>query len=803
MKKIISAILITAVLTGTTASAIEISEDWINISAWAYTDVSNFTNEGLMPESFKGINDYRIPITREQFAELVYPIYSSINDDYIPEYQETFSFFSDTDNYAVNRLGWNSIVLGIDNPSVHVIDETSIIYIDNSSNTETTNNRFMPDSTITREDAAVIAYRAGNFSSNDIAVDDSGKLSYALSKTLFTDDADISDYASFAVYHLNSIGIISGMEDGSFNPKGNITIEQAISMLYRLYQHLPAVPKADGADITAKEETLLKTYDNGFTETKLGNMLYIKDNDTALMKFETDMYFKLDCVSYNGKNYVLARNFNKKTEVFDMESHDLLFTIPFPVSKSENGYIYTISTDNGKYQCGLYDFDGNEILPTEYSEYEINKLIENNFASIEAPYRAPDGWLYYSDWNDSGHMYKIDSNGENKQLLSNEDCYHIHYIDGWLYFHIRSDSTASLYAMKPDGTEMQKISGNAAFLLNNHTDNISCYTTDENGYVYYCEQNRESLGYSSYYSSNEILLDEYTSLWRCKPGDNGFTKEKLSDICIIDYQMYNNRVYFMDDKQNDEEGAAYLYCFDGEKIVQLTDIAINSYAIEKDWIRISVWETNELYDIDLDGSNIRESEYRTRDWSNGYDTETNILFLEDVSNDKYKIYNDFNNNVTYFTDADGNQITFLYENRRYMYRFENTLYYTQSLTENGGVGLYSYDMDNNIRTKITDNCKYFVIVPNVMLSKDDVLIYADYYGNLYKIEPGSTTSVQIYPNSGSNKYDEVMLINSEISDIGIMKLGTSGVFTTLTDDFVRYWSYTEDNQEISWGEGNR
>ena len=60
-------------------------------------------------------------------------------------------------------------------------------------------------------------------------------LSLAVSASAFKDDKDVSaDYAE-AVAVLNGMGVFKGYEDGSFQPKGDITRAEVATILYRIY----------------------------------------------------------------------------------------------------------------------------------------------------------------------------------------------------------------------------------------------------------------------------------------------------------------------------------------------------------------------------------------------------------------------------------------------------------------------------------------------------------------------------------------------------------------------------------------
>ena len=77
---------------------------------------------------------------------------------------------------------------------------------------------------ITREDMALMlvnAYEAKKGAINS-------------SEHLFSDDADIVEYAKSAVAKLYGAGVVSGYEDGTFLPKNNATRAEAAQMVYKI-----------------------------------------------------------------------------------------------------------------------------------------------------------------------------------------------------------------------------------------------------------------------------------------------------------------------------------------------------------------------------------------------------------------------------------------------------------------------------------------------------------------------------------------------------------------------------------------
>jgi len=86
---------------------------------------------------------------------------------------------------------------------------------------------FMPDVSITRQDAALMIYRS--FMYKGISLSGSKQ---------FVDFTDISDYAGESVSVLGNIGIISGYEDGSFGPKNNITRFETAQLIYKVIEFM-------------------------------------------------------------------------------------------------------------------------------------------------------------------------------------------------------------------------------------------------------------------------------------------------------------------------------------------------------------------------------------------------------------------------------------------------------------------------------------------------------------------------------------------------------------------------------------
>lgn len=83
---------------------------------------------------------------------------------------------------------------------------------------------FKPQSKVTREDMAVIIKRALDAAGVSLQTENEA--------IAFGDAEEISDYAAESVNQISAFGIISGMGDNSFKPKGYLTRAQAAKVIY-------------------------------------------------------------------------------------------------------------------------------------------------------------------------------------------------------------------------------------------------------------------------------------------------------------------------------------------------------------------------------------------------------------------------------------------------------------------------------------------------------------------------------------------------------------------------------------------
>ena len=92
-----------------------------------------------------------------------------------------------------------------------------------------TEDTFAPDSLVTREQAAAMLSRVFTKLGGEIPEE---------SATTFSDDSLVESYAKSAVAFMSGKGIVSGRGENRFDPKGNASVQEALSIALRMYKNL-------------------------------------------------------------------------------------------------------------------------------------------------------------------------------------------------------------------------------------------------------------------------------------------------------------------------------------------------------------------------------------------------------------------------------------------------------------------------------------------------------------------------------------------------------------------------------------
>lgn len=173
--------------------------------SWAGGAVEKLYNDGIINGRGGGIFAPEDFVTRAEFTQMIIKALGFVQEEL--DY-DRFADVSEGDWYSKSVLSAEKLNI------VNGISE----------------DLFGADENITRQDAAVIAYRATRYTPINI---DSN-----IEDISFTDQENISDYAQTAVKILKKMGIINGYDDGSYKPLGTATRAEAAVIIYNLYSLL-------------------------------------------------------------------------------------------------------------------------------------------------------------------------------------------------------------------------------------------------------------------------------------------------------------------------------------------------------------------------------------------------------------------------------------------------------------------------------------------------------------------------------------------------------------------------------------
>ncbi len=163
---------------------------------WSYTAVSHLYKNGII-SGYNGMYKPDDDISRAEFVKILV---------------ETFKIKS------VSNISFNDVNSQMwFYPYICAAASNKLVIGDGTD--------FYPDNSITRQEAAVMAYRFSIFSGLSISQNSDSK---------FADNADISDWAKTGVASMENAGLISGVGNGNFAPLRTITRAEAAQIIYNI-----------------------------------------------------------------------------------------------------------------------------------------------------------------------------------------------------------------------------------------------------------------------------------------------------------------------------------------------------------------------------------------------------------------------------------------------------------------------------------------------------------------------------------------------------------------------------------------
>ena len=182
--------------------SVSVSKDFNALDApsrWAAGDVRTAIALGLVPPNLQ--SKYAQSVTRAEFCALGAALFEAASGSEIEYAWE----FDDTDDINVGKMAEVNVVYGVGD------------------------NKFDPDGTLTREQAAAMLARLASYIDRSRVI---------WREADYADRDSISDWASAYVGQMQAAGVMLGVGGSEFAPKDPYTREQSIVTMLRLYRLL-------------------------------------------------------------------------------------------------------------------------------------------------------------------------------------------------------------------------------------------------------------------------------------------------------------------------------------------------------------------------------------------------------------------------------------------------------------------------------------------------------------------------------------------------------------------------------------
>ena len=373
----------------------KISATSVKPSDWAVADIEKA--QALNIINYGGNYNFPAPITREEFCELIY-------------------------NYCANVVKKVDVVTGenkfTDTANSNIIRLNAMGIINGKSET-----KFAPHDLLTREEAAVILNRM---------VNKTGPVPVTEMYFVFDDREAIADWASNSIQVMCNMGVMNGVGENKFAPKGTYTTEQAIATIVRVY----AVQSAnsgiiDGADAATEiyvgedveisefyiEEALKHTKKAGeLAGTKEFISMYIADEETGA---SIEKLSGTDFENPEGM-YYLTYNFDKVVEYYNELIKEENPEEKFDIKKylELNGFNLSVFATKINGRFGATTLAATAVL-TSREGYIMPESFERDFGiylQYDGDYSALVTFNKIGEGVIEGHMQFV-RNGEKKDML--------------------------------------------------------------------------------------------------------------------------------------------------------------------------------------------------------------------------------------------------------------------------------------------------------------------------------------------------------------------------------------------------
>ena len=186
-----------------------------------------------------------------------------------------------------------------------------------------------------------------------------------------------------------------------------------------------------------------RIHQNGSNKEKVSDNLLNDLPIPGMLGYSNEWVYYIN-VSTNKKNQLLKMNINNTQEIVKIsENIDDEFLTNY-VSMYYDNYIYYCDYDRKMNRINL-----------NTGAYEKLDKLDPIYDRLWNSYNISDGYIYYSNENDAGKLYKSKLDGTEKEKLSDIVPSTINIINNWIYFLNPQDSKGTIYKIRIDGTEQE------------------------------------------------------------------------------------------------------------------------------------------------------------------------------------------------------------------------------------------------------------------------------------------------------------------------------------------------------------
>lgn len=245
------------------------------IASWAKPSYDYLNSKKILPVKLRD-TDFSQNITRQEFTQLITTFLLANKSYNLDDYSK--SIYKDVNDKFINLASSIGITSGY------------------------TDGTFKPDLSITRAEAASIAFRAEKILSPNIS---------GTTPSAFKDYKFIQEWAADAVGYMSTNNIMSGFPDGSFKPSNNITRQEAIVLTKNLANKKSSTALTNIYDFVKDDEYMKKT-EYEFIFSNLPSGIKFKQEQIKQAVFDT---FKeeRDTIYKSFTDDATANHFNAKT----------------------------------------------------------------------------------------------------------------------------------------------------------------------------------------------------------------------------------------------------------------------------------------------------------------------------------------------------------------------------------------------------------------------------------------------------------------------------------------------------------